>query len=147
MTYRTQAGNSLSAARRQRNFEEKSSSPERDLQSSPSNSSKIIKTSSASSIHKWHYCGRDTNFFRENMKKKKQTKKHAKERKTGCFQSKVTNYAGTKTRTRTKYQTSCGQNSYLSSFLFCDLKLSINQTKQTNSFDFNFQRRDLRSWR
>jgi len=57
-----------------------------------------------------------------------------KERKTGCFQSKVTNYVSTKTRTKREYQTFCGLNSYFSLVSFSDLKLSniqfINQPYQ-----------------
>ena len=45
-------------------------------------------------------------------------------RKSGCFQSKVKNYATTKTRTKTEDQNSLGQSSILSSFPFSDLKVS-----------------------
>lgn len=53
------------------------------------------------------------------------TLKKDKQSETGCFQYKVANYISTKTRTKSKYQTYRGQNSYSSWFSFSDIKLSI----------------------
>ena len=77
-----------------------------------SNSSKIIKTSSSSSVSSLlSIVPVTTQIFSFKFRKKKKKKK-GKERETGCFPCKVTNYVSTKTRTKTKYQTSRGQNSY-----------------------------------
>ena len=57
---------------------------------------------------------------------------------TGCFQSKVTNYVSTKTRTNTKCQTSRGQKSYSASFHFSDLRFSICYFYRFRTISFAF---------
>ena len=71
-----------------------------------------LKTSSSSSVSSiFVKCGHKLFFPRVNNWNEKQ----GKERGTGCFQSSKTNFVSTKARTKTKYQTSLGQNSYSSS--------------------------------
>ena len=61
----------------------------------------------------------------------KKKKKQDKIGETDYFQSGVTNYVSTKTRTGTKYQTSREQKWHSSFFSFSDLKLSyINLLRQ-----------------
>ena len=79
-----------------------------------SNPSKIIMSSLYSII------AVTTRFFPLEITWKKQ----GKQRETSCFHSKVTNCVSSKTRAKTKHQTSRGQNSYSSSFTFTDLKPS-----------------------
>ena len=68
-----------------------------------------------------YYFGHNTNFLLEITHKKNRNNKKT----TGCFrQSRITNNVSAKTSTKTKYQTSRGQNSFLSSLSFSDLKLS-----------------------
>ena len=59
--------------------------------------------------------------LRKHVKKGK--KGQGKERRTGCFQLKVTNYLSTKTRTKSKYHTSRGLKSYSLPFSFLGLRL------------------------
>ena len=85
-------------------------------------------------IHTQHYCV-VTRIFRS----KTRTTKRGKERETiGCFQSQVTNCVSTKTRTKTKYQTSCGQNSYQSSFSFSEQKLPCKSEITTDARAVSF---------
>ena len=111
----TQAGNSLSATHWQRNFEEKLSSREGDLQTWVlyfqliKNHREVFFVKFV--INTQHYCGRDANFFFEIKQEKN---KVGKECETGCFQSKVTNYVRAEMRTKAKYQSSRGRNSYSS---------------------------------
>ena len=63
-------------------------------------------------------------FLLEITQKNNNNKNQGKERETGCFQSRITNNVSAKTSTKTKYQTSRGQNSYSSSLSFSGLKLS-----------------------
>ena len=90
-----------------------------------SNSSKIIETSSSSSVSSlYSILSVTTRIFCSKLRKKKNNKNQGKERETGCFQSRITNNVSAKTSTKTKYQTSRGQNSYSSSLSFSGLKLS-----------------------
>ena len=68
-------------------------------------------------------CHPYTALFRNNANFFLQTQENNQdeERETGCFQSKI-NYVNTKTRAKTKYQISGGQNSYSSSFPLLDQK-------------------------
>ena len=63
-------------------------------------------------------------FLLEITQKNNNNKNQGKERETGCFQSRITNNVSAKTSTKTKCQTSRGQNSYSSSLSFSGLKLS-----------------------
>lgn len=58
----------------------------------------------------------NANFFLQT-----QENNQDEDRETGCFQSKI-NYVNTKTRAKTKYQISGGQNSYSSSVPLLDQK-------------------------
>ena len=73
-------------------------------------------------------CHPCTVFFRSifylKLRKKIIIKKQVKEGEIGRFQSRVTNNVSAKTSTKTKYQTSWGQNSYSSSLSFSALKLA-----------------------
>ena len=93
-----------------------------------SNSSKIIKTSSSSSVSSlYSILLVTTRIFCLKLRKKKKNnnnKNQGKERETGCFQSRITNNVSAKTSTKTKCQTSRGQNLYSSSLSFSGLKLS-----------------------
>jgi len=104
----------------QQNFEEKSSPPRRRF----TKVSFVLPTCQnvffiKCVIHIQHYFGCNMDFFLKNLKKRKRVENP----KLAVF--KVTNYVSTKRKTEkgTMYQTSCGQNLYLSWSL--GLKLSI----------------------